>query len=456
MNVEPSPRKLILAGLFTRLFLDTGVQVFFPFLRTIAGGIGITTVELGRLISLKSLTGLLAPLFGVLAERKGNRHVMRLALFVSAVGYYYIAISADLVLLTVGMLLTGIGGFAYLPTLQSYLSAYLPYGKRARGLGIVEYAWALSGIFGLFLVGLLIEATSWRAPFFIFGGAFVVAFFSYQFLPSARGEAKRRSRTSRLVLHNLGALVGLGGAILLGQLLVTATWRVPIIALGSLGALLWFSRARPSRLATPGQDGRPHPAMQLFQIGQNASSTWAAIAVNALVMYAASNLFITYGDWLEGGYGLSPTQLGTVALVMGAFDLCASVLVSLIVDRAGKRRSVLWGGCVATLAFVALPWSAAGLVGAVTGLVLARVSFEFTVVSHIPLLSEQAPQQRSKVLGLATASALLGASLAGFSGPWLLGGYGIAGVSWLSAGAMAAAVGLVLWRVREPDAFAQA
>jgi len=139
-----------------------------------------------------------------------------------------------------------------------------------------------------------------------------------------------------------------------------------------------------------------------------------------------------------------------VALVLGVFDLCASVLVSLVVDRLGKRRSVLLGSAVACLGFLLLPWFSGGVVMAVTSLVLARFSFEFTVVSNIPLLSEQVPRHRGKVMTFSTATGLLGTSLAGLSGPWALGEYGIAGVSLMSASAMLLTWLVVLWRVREP------
>ena len=52
---------------------------------------------------------------------------------------------------------------------------------------------------------------------------------------------------------------------------------------------------------------------------------------------------ITYGLWLGHQYGLGPSQLGMVALILGLFDLAASVSVSLFTDTFGKRRSVLLG-----------------------------------------------------------------------------------------------------------------
>ena len=59
--------------------------------------------------------------------------------------------------------------------------------------------------------------------------------------------------------------------------------------------------------------------------------------------------------------------------------------------------------------------------------------FEFNIVSHFPLLSEQAPAQRGKVMTLGSAFSLIGGTVAGFTGPWLLVNVGVAGLAWVSA-----------------------
>ncbi|KAA3665075.1 MAG: MFS transporter, partial [Chloroflexi bacterium] len=189
---EDSPQsvnRLIGIGLITRLLTDTGIQIFFPFLPTIAAGLNVSTIAMGRLVSLRSSTGLLAPLFGMLADRKGYRFTMRLGLLTGAVGYGLIAISSNLWMAAIGMLLAGVGTFSFVPTIQAYLSMKLPYNRRARGLGILEYAWALSGILGLYLVGLLIEATSWRMPLYIVSAGLLIAAVLYNWLPAT--EVKR-------------------------------------------------------------------------------------------------------------------------------------------------------------------------------------------------------------------------------------------------------------------------
>lgn len=393
-KVEPeiSVNRLIFLGLITRLVTDTAVQLFFPFLPVIAEGLRSNSVAVGRLVSLRSATGLLSPAFGALADLRGYRFTMRLGLLLGALGYLVIGLSPNLWLAAVGMVIGGLGTFAFVPTLQAYLSTRLPFHKRARGLGTLEYAWALSGIIGLYLVGLLIDAFGWRVPLFLMSGLMLVAFVGYGRLPAARQA-------------------GAGTAVP-----VRISWQA--------------FRA-------------------FFDLGQNRRSAWAVLLVATCNMLAAMNIFITYGTWLAREYQLGAVELGTVALILGVADLGGSVLMSLLGDKMGLRCGVIAGTILATVGYGLLPLMNQGVVLAVSGLILARFAFEFTVVGVIALVSEQAPAHRGKMMTLAAAAALLGSSLAGFTGPWVYETYRVPGLSLISASIMGLSLVLLFFFVRE-------
>ena len=190
--------------------------------------------------------------------------------------------------------------------------------------------------------------------------------------------------------------------------------------------------------------------MGFVRLGPGSRSAYAQIVAGGLLYFSGMQVLLVHGLWLEDQYGLTAAGLGTVALVFGIFDLLASVSVSLFVDRAGKRRSVLGGMLVGVVAYLLLPVIDSGLVTAVAGLTLARCIFEFTIVSHFPLLSEQLPAQRGRVLTLGTSTGLLFATAAGFVGPWLYERSGIGLVAVASAVSMAVAAVLVAAWVREP------
>ena len=365
-----SVQRLIGIGLLTRLLVDTAVQMFFPFLPVIAEGMQITTVQLGRLVSLRSSMGLLSPLFGVLADRKGYRLTMRLGLLLGAVGYTIVASSSSMWLAAVGMVLGGLGTFSFVPTLQAYVSSRLPYYQRAKGLGILEYSWALSGIIGLFLVGQLIALTSWRVPLYVIGAGMFVATLLYGRLPSARHQQEQ----------------------------------------GVLEEKSGFSWAK---------------VREFFIFGENQRSARGVLLVAFLTMFGAIMVIINYGTWLAQDFNAEAALLGTVALILGLADLSGSVLASLTGDRVGKRRSLIIGTAVSTIAYVCLPFFDVTLVTAVIGLIFTRVAFEYSVVNVIALASEQVPSQRGKLMTMNAAMALLGSTFAGLIAPAILESYGL-------------------------------
>ncbi len=396
---ELSFARLITTSIAARIIVDTGVQIFNPFLPLIAAGLGTSVVVMGRLVGLRSAMGLLSPAFGAAADRSSYRLVLRIGLLLTAAGMLIVGSSSSVWPAALGMVVAGLGIAAFVPTLHAYLSARLPYSRRAHGLGMLEYSWALTGIFGLYLMGQLIGVSGWRMPFFVLGGASLLMFAVFSTLPSARDG---------------GAPSHAGEA-----------------------------SAAPANFAAR--------AVNFFHLGDNAVSAYAAIGVSSFNHFAAVQFMIIYGAWFSSEYGLNAGQLGLVALAFGLFDLTASVSVSLFADAIGKRRSVLIGSTGALLAYLLLPWLNTGVIAAVLGVGLARGLFEFSIVSCIPLLSEQVPTQRAKVMTLSSAITLGAVTLANFVGPALFTGYGVTVVAIASALSAAIGITLLLLFVREPE-----
>ncbi len=395
---EISFLRLIGISSLAKLLVDTNTQIFNPFLHIIATGLGIDVVTLGRLLSLRSAVGILAPFFGTLADRRGYRLVLRLGLLLTAAGVLLIGSSQQLWMVALGMVASGLGVSAFIPTLQAYVSARLPYEQRGRALGMVEYSWAFTGIVGLSLIGWLIEATSWRTPFFLLGAGLVIMSFVFAGLPDVRAQA------------------GIEQSITPGT-----------------PANFWL-RLRG-----------------FFDLGANARSTYGTLFAGMLTYVAAFQIMLIYGTWLGEQYQLDAARLGLVALILGLFDLAASVSVSLFTDRIGKRRSVLMGNFGALVGYLLLPWLNTTIFLTVFGIALARGCFEFAIVSHFPLLSEQVPLQRGKVMTLGAAILLAGGTVANSSGPWLYTRYGVIGVSTVSAILVGLAIVLLLTWVHERD-----
>jgi len=352
---------------------------------------------MGQLISLRSLIGLIAPIFGTLADKVGHKIIMRLGLFLSGIGLLFIATGYHISIIILGMIIVGIGGSIYIPNLQAYLGMRLPHNQRARMIGIVEYSWALSGIIGVFLAGLLIAASNWQMPLIVLGIGLLIAGFISATLPRDISHISPSVSDSHLPKQNYWSHI-----------------------------------------------------CAFFDLGNNAKSAWAAITANGLNFFAMVHIIIIYGGWLEMEYGLEAYQLGTVALIIGLFDWGASIIFSIIGDKFGRKQSVLFGVVGTVISYLLFPFLNLSLKLAVVSLVLIRFCFEFAILSNIILVLEQVPEQQGKILSLNMAGALIGITIAGFTGPWAYLSYGVWGLGPVSLIAALLSLGVLISIVQVP------
>ena len=420
-------RHLLAACIATRLVVDTSIQLFYSFMQTIALGMGLEVVVLGRLLSVRSAVGLSAPLFGSAADRHGYLRIMRLSLVLSAAGTFLLGSGAGFWSVLAGMILSGVGLTGFLPTVHAYISGQLPFAQRARGIGILEYSWALAGIFGLSLMGLLFDRFSWQLPFIVLGTAMLAGWALLGFLPKAsRGAEPAPAGASEETVPAPAAVASVKGG------------PKEAVEKGVESSLSPHSSPLAPRILLRIAD--------LFDLGPNRRSAYTIIGANCLFLFSQSHVLIAHGVWLQTEYGLTPSALGLVALYQGAADLCGSILVSLIADQVGKKRSFQAGILGSMLVYISLPIINVGLLPVIVVLVLLRFTFEYGLVSAIALISEQAPDRRGKVISLAVAINLLGITLTGFTGPWMYTHFGVWGLGPVSAVCtLAAFILLTVW-----------
>jgi predicted MFS family arabinose efflux permease len=380
-------RLLVGLGLITRILTDTLAQMFYAFLPLLAAGLGVSTIVFGRLLSTRSAAGLLTPLFGNLAERRGYRVALPAILLSSTLGAALFIGTDVLLLLFPAIFIMGIGITALQPILIAYSSEALPPDKRARGMGIIEYGWALSSIIGVYAVGRLLGLVGWQ-----------------------------------VVVMSLGVGLGVMGLI-----------------------FARFLKRQPDL-----DDSPPISILEQFKITENRSAAWSAIWVLTLVNFAGLHIYISYSIWLFNDYEFDAVALAGVVLTFGFLDLLGSGLVSLLLDRLGRRRAILWSAGAGALVYLALaPSVQFGFFMALGLLFLSRFLFEFLIVAVLIMVSEQAPSQRSRVMSLAGVLTTLAASLASLSGPVAVEMWGIAGLA-VPAGIGFAVSGLLAARAVSP------
>jgi predicted MFS family arabinose efflux permease len=119
------------------------------------------------------------------------------------------------------------------------------------------------------------------------------------------------------------------------------------------------------------------------------------------------------------------------------------------VDRIGTRRAVICGIVLNVLAYLLLPRLAGSLAGALVGIFLVYVTFDFSIVSVFPLLSELAPQARGALMALNVAAMAIGRLISSLSAVrlWTVGG--LSANTLVSALAVTLALVILVTLIRE-------
>ena len=84
--------------------------------------------------------------------------------------------------------------------------------------------------------------------------------------------------------------------------------------------------------------------------------------------------------------------------MIGLSELSGEGLVALTTDRLGKPRALVLGLVGNILAALLLPIVGRTEMGALVGLFLFYITFEYVLVSHIPLMTEVMPNARATLL----------------------------------------------------------
>jgi predicted MFS family arabinose efflux permease len=255
------------------------------------------------------------------------------------------------------------------------------------------------------------------------------------------GDAVPYGRRGRImgILELPWSLAWLIGVPVAGLLISRIGWRAPFWVIAGLGALGLFATWLLCPQCGRGLNGyRPSLRIRVTR------PAMMALLVTGLLMLANENIFVVYGAWMESQFGLAVATLGLVSIVISMAELAAETSSAGLVDRLGKRRSVLGGLALGALSYMLLPPLARNLGTAMVGITLIVLTFEFTIVSMLPLVSELAPDARGTLMAVNIAAMSLGRMVGSLSGPRLWTQSGLWANSLASAGVVCAAL-LVMW-----------
>ncbi|HTP07177.1 MAG TPA: MFS transporter [Anaerolineae bacterium] len=204
---QSSERRIVAVAMSTRAVHDVAARMVYPFLPDFAKGLGITIEQMGGLIALRNGVGIVAPAFGALSDRVGHRRSAMLGLMVLGVGLLITGVADGMGLAAIGFILSGLGSAIFIPTLIAYVSDRVPFARRGRVTGAIEMTWGFAGMIGVPIIGLIITAIGWRAPFILLGsGAFVGAGLLLLLEESREQHILREALKLAALRHNRSAL----------------------------------------------------------------------------------------------------------------------------------------------------------------------------------------------------------------------------------------------------------
>lgn len=387
-RVSATPARLrVQLAIFSvsRTVLNTGQRMVYPFLPSIARGLGVELGTVALVVTARSGLGILSPLAGSLADTRGRKQAMLAGLFLFALGMLLIGLRPIFAFFLIGLLLGGASKLFFDPAVQAYLGDRVQYARRGQAIAITELGWSAAFLVGVPLAGWLIDRSGhWYAPF---------------------------------------------------------PWVAVLAAL--CGIVVWGLVPSDSRAAVQRIPLRRGLGSVLAH-----RSALAGMLISLLASASNEMITIVYGAWMEDAFALKVAALGAASAVIGLAELSAEGLVVGVVDRLGKRRAVAWGLGLNALASLVLPWSGFAVTGALAGLFVFFLTFEFAVVSLIPLMTELVPQARATLMASNVAAFSAGRMLGALAGPLLFtAGLWANGIA--AAGLNLIALSIVIWFLRQ-------
>ncbi len=383
------------AVLLARLALNMQMRVIYPFLPAISRALGVPLQTTSLLLTARAIVNLSSPLYGMLSDRFGRRSIMLAGLLILVVGTVGVILAPTFTVILAAIAFLSLSKAVYDPAVLAYLGDVVPYDRRGRIMGILALMWPSSWLIGVPIGGLLIASFGWRSPFIFIGLLGTLAL------------------GLMICFRSVGQITDLSGAPRRGSR--SSEWAG------------WLRR---------GVAFIPAPA-------------WMALMVTLLIIMASENVYIVYGAWLEKQFGLSVAAIGVASLVICLAEFAAEGVSTGWVDRIGKRRAVAAGLLLNIFAYLLLPQLAGNLVSALAGLFLVYLTYDFSIVSTLPLITELAPGARATMMALNVAAMAVGRLISSLIAARLWAAGGLAANTLVSTGVVMVAFTILVSFVRE-------
>jgi MFS transporter, DHA1 family, inner membrane transport protein len=351
LNDDAAPRHLkeslrfqIVVFSAIRMVVNTSHRMVYPFLPVFSRGLGVDLPSLSLALTTRGLVGVFGPFLASIADSRGRKTGMLFGMVLFSGGVSLVVLYPTFPAFVLALIFTTLSKYTFDPAMQAYLGDRIAYRRRGLAMAITELGWSFSFIVGVPLVGYLIARGGWMAPF-------------------------------------------------------------PLLSILGLVSLLGLAWMLPRDQVTG--VNKPNLLLNLRSVFTYQPAV-AGLLVGLFISTANEVVNLVFGVWMESSFGLRIAALGVASAVIGFSELGGETMVGALVDRLGKARSVGIGLILNCIAALALPVLGTNLPGAFVGLFIFYLTFEFTLVSTLPLMTEILPASRATLMAANVASHSLG------------------------------------------------
>ena len=379
----------VIVIIFSRLLMNTARRFVYTYVPVLSRALGVPITSITSLIAINQGTSVLGVVFGPLGDRFGYKLMILIGLMCLTSGMLAAGMMPLYAVLALAMLLAGLGKSILDPAIQAYVGQRVAYEKRGLIMGLLEISWAGSTLVGIPVMGLLIEKAGWQAPFLVIGALSLICLI-----------------------------------------------------------LIWIIFPKDKRDLTKSQTHNRHVFSQLNELIRNRV-TLCAVLFSMFVAIANDNIFVIYGVWMESTFNLSIVALGLSTTVIGAAELLGEGFTAFLSDRLGLKKAIIIGSIISGLSFGLLPFTNQSLPLALSALFIVFLSFEFTIVTSMGLVSELYPESRGAMLATYAAAGGIGRVLGAAMGGYVWKNSGLIGISLTSVFFTVIAIGVFVWGLRD-------
>lgn len=353
--MKDSLRVQVLVFIATRTVISTMVRMVYPFLPIFGRGLGVDLGTLSLALTLRSATGIAGPFLASIGDIRGRKTGMLSGLVLFTMGVGLVAFWPTFPAFVLTLILTLLGNYIFIPSVHAYLGDRVLYRRRGQVTALTEFGWSFAFIFGVPVIGYVINRYGWQAPFLLLAGLGFLSFSVLAFL---------LPKDPPLDIEK------------------------PSI-LGNLRDVLTYP-----------------PALAGILVGLTSCAS------NELIN-------LVFGVWLEDAFAVKVAALAAASAVIGTSDLFGESLVSIFTDRLGKRPAIVLGLLTNCLALLSLPLLGRDLSGALLGLFFIYLTYEFSIVSVAPMMTAILPAARATLMASFIAGSAIGRSLGALAAPIL-------------------------------------